>query len=521
MNTVGGALLLRLALRRDRVICTVWTLVLLVTCVASAAATPTLYANEAEQVAAARALNASPAVVALYGPILDVHSIGELSMTKMTVLYAVFVAMLAAILVRRHTRVAEESGQAELLGGTAIGRDAPMFAAVVEASIVSLVVGLLCGLGNFFSGLPLSGSLLFGASWAGIGLIGTGLTAVAAQLSASARTVGALTAGGLGVLFALRVVGDTTSAGWLSWLSPFGWGTQLRAWHEPRVWMLLLYLVLALALVKFATALRARRDLGSGIFPERPGPANGPVWLANPFALSWRIHRSTVFTWSAATAAFGLLFGAIAPGIGSLLESSGARDAIRRMGGEGAIQDAMLAAELSVAAIVITCFALTVVGHSGSDEVAGRTEQVLATGIPRRSSWLAALMVCLLGTAWLLLITGVAAAIGFGGKFATLPWSGLGQLPAVWLVCALGLMVLGFSGRRTWLAWALLGAFLVLGLIGDLLKFPEWVTGLSPYDRAPKLPGGPIDWTSQGILLGLAAVAMAVGWWLYDRRDLG
>ena len=62
---------------------------------------------------AAQAINASPGIVALYGPILDVHSIGELAMTKMTVLYAVFVAIMMLFVVRRHTR----GGRGERTGG--------------------------------------------------------------------------------------------------------------------------------------------------------------------------------------------------------------------------------------------------------------------------------------------------------------------------------------------------------------------------------------------------------------------
>ncbi len=72
----------------------VWLVVLLLVCYASAAATADLYPTDAERVAAAEAINASPAIVALYGPILDVHSLGELAMTKMTVTYALFVAIM-------------------------------------------------------------------------------------------------------------------------------------------------------------------------------------------------------------------------------------------------------------------------------------------------------------------------------------------------------------------------------------------------------------------------------------------
>ena len=193
---------------------------------------------------------------------------------------------------------------------------------------------------------------------------------------------------------------------------------------------------------------------------------------------------------------------------------------LRQLGGEGAIQDAMFAAELSIAAIAITGFALTVIGHHGNDEVGGLTEQVLSTAASRRSAWLSALTVCLLGTAWLLFVTGLGAAAGLGDRFGDLAWAGLGQVPAVWLVSALGLLILGLSGRRTWLAWGILGAFLVLGLMGELLRLPAWVVRLSPYYRAPRLPGGDIDWVTQAVMLGLAAVALAAGWWFYARRDI-
>ena len=96
-------------------------------------------------------------MVALYGPIEDVRSLGELSMTKMTVLYAVFVALLFLVLVRRHTRTEEETGQAELLGGTAIGRDALLGAAVLESAGIAIALGLLAGLADIAGGLPAPG----------------------------------------------------------------------------------------------------------------------------------------------------------------------------------------------------------------------------------------------------------------------------------------------------------------------------------------------------------------------------
>ncbi len=272
---VGQGLLIRLALRRDRVMVPIWYAVLLLVCFASAASTQTLYATEAERVKAAEAINASPGLVALYGPILDVHSTGELAMTKMTVLYAVFVAVMLLFVVRRHTRLDEEGGQAELIGGAAMTAAAPLLRGHHlrrrrlagpgaarrrrqrrRRPPVARVARLRCVLGGRRSGRH--------------GAHRRGLPALAERAHVRGHRVAAI-----GALFVLRAVGDTTDASWLSWLSPFGWNTQLRAYGDTRWWVLLLYVALAGVLVLVAVAAR-QADLGAGIVAPRPGPATAP-----------------------------------------------------------------------------------------------------------------------------------------------------------------------------------------------------------------------------------------------------
>lgn len=520
---VGTGLVARHAFRRDRVLASVWLLVLVLTCYASASATAGLYPTEREQVAAAEAINASPAIVALYGPILDVHSLGELAMTKMTVTYALFVGIMCLVLVRRHTRVEEEKGQTELIGGTAVGRDAPMAGAIVEGSIVAGVLGLLAASVNILAGLPAAGSFAFGASWAGVGLVSGALTAVACQLSASARTCAAFASAGLGVFYGLRAVGDTTVA-WLSWASPLGWSSQLRAYGDTRWLILLLYLALTVVLLVVAQLLRAHRDLGSGLLAARPGPAQGSPRLSNAIALSIRVHTPMLVTWTVGMAAMGIVLGGIAPQIGDLLESPSARRMMERLGGVGVFQETLIAAELSVVAVVVSCFAITVVGHTGADEDDGRTEQVLATATSRSNTFVATLLVAILGGTWLLLVTGVAVTIGYGAAggdtFGALVLAALAQAPAVWLMTALAAVC--FAVRSTWTvaAWGLLVAFVTLGQIGELLQLPARLLDLSPYTHVPSMPVE--DFTlAPELLLALVATALIIGAWArYRTRDI-
>ena len=116
--------LVRVALRRDRVIASVWVLLLVVVVYASAAATENLYPTVADRVTAAEAI-----------------------------------ALLFLVLIRRHTRTEEESGRAELLGGTAVGRDAQLAAAVLESVLVALVLGVLAAAASAAGGLPVAGSI--------------------------------------------------------------------------------------------------------------------------------------------------------------------------------------------------------------------------------------------------------------------------------------------------------------------------------------------------------------------------
>lgn len=516
----GTLLVARRALRRDRVLVTVWVAMLVLVVYASAAATADLYPSITDRLQAARAINNSPALVALYGPILDERSLGEVAMTKVTVLYAVILALMFVVVVRRHTRGEEESGHAELLGGTAIGRDTLLAAALLEGVALSIGVAVLVTVADIAGGLPVVGSLGFGATWLGTGLVAVGVTAVACQLAASSRTCFGIAGATLAVLYLLRAVGDV-GAVWLSWLTPFGWNTRLRAWHEPRWWVLLLYVVLAAGLMLAAQRLRVRRDLGSGLYPARPGPAHGSPRLSDVLALTWRVHSPALLGWTVGVAALGTVMGAIAPGVGDFLDTDAGRELMESIGGVGALEDALLAAVLSISAVVITCFGLTVLMRGSADEHDGRTEQVLATATSRSRALIASFTVSLGGTAWLLALTGLATGVGLGRDIGGLVAAGVAQVPAVWVV--IGLAALLYAVRSSWsvLGWGVLALFFLLGEFGGLLQLPGWVTGLSPFTHTPAMPVEEFHVAPLLVLTALAAGCLVAAWWRYRSRDIG
>ena len=106
--------LVRLGLRRDRVRLPLWGVVFLVVALGTAGATVDLYPTVASRLAAATAIDASPALVALYGPVLDPRSLGALAMLKLVNLGAAMVAILTAMTTVRHSRAEEEAGAGDV-----------------------------------------------------------------------------------------------------------------------------------------------------------------------------------------------------------------------------------------------------------------------------------------------------------------------------------------------------------------------------------------------------------------------
>jgi hypothetical protein len=164
-----------------------------------------------------------------------------------------------------HTRQAEEFGRAEMLGAGVIGRYASLAAAVLVALAANVVLAVLLGLGMVVAGQPAAGSLVAGSSIALVGVAFTGVAALTSQLASTTRGATGLAGAGLGVSFMLAALGNmlgsvdsaalrVTSA-WPAWLSPIGWGQQMRPFADNLWWPSALALTVMALLFWFAVAL--------------------------------------------------------------------------------------------------------------------------------------------------------------------------------------------------------------------------------------------------------------------------
>src|SRR5262245_45454047 len=211
---------------------------------------------------------------------------------------AIAVALMSVFLVVRHTRTEEESGRADLVRATTVGRNAELAAAliVVAAAHVVLFAILALGLPAALDGLSSTGSIAFAAALLGVGLVFEGVAALVAQLTVGARSALGISAIVVGVTYLVRAVGDMTDT-FLPWLSPFGWATEIRAYVDERWWPLALSAAAAALLVAAAVAINGRRDVGAGIVAERRGAAEAAPRLRNPAGLARRLQRAAFVAW--------------------------------------------------------------------------------------------------------------------------------------------------------------------------------------------------------------------------------
>ena len=414
-----------------------------------------------------------------------------------------------------------------------MGRQAALTAGLLTAVTANVAVSALLCVVLSAIGLPVSGSVAFALAIGASGLAFTGIAAVAAQLAAGARGARGICFGVLGAAFVLRAIGDSacpSGPSWLSWTSPLGWVELTRPFDGQRWWVLALPCAVLAAGVGSAYALSARRDLGAGLLPDRPGPASASALLRGPLSLAWRLQRGALAGWAAGVAFIFATSGAAAKGIGSLLGSSTQlRNEFTRLGGQAAITNAYLAALMMLAGLGAAGYATSAVLRLRTEETGGLAEPLLATAVGRIRWGLSHVAVAVFGTAVLLALAGLAAGLGYGlrtgsagPQAARMIGAAMAQLPASLVMAGVAVALVGLlPGASVAGAWTVLGVVVVINLFGAALQLSHWLLDISPFTHVPKLPGGTVS-AAPLLWLCLAALAFsAAGLAALRRRDIG
>jgi ABC-2 type transport system permease protein len=539
MNTFG--VLYRQHLRRDRWQVPIWLVGIFLLAAFSVASVTNTYGSAAARVELIRLAIGTRAILLARG-LPQGTTLADVTFFAIFSALALLAALMSTFLAVRHTRAEEESGRAELLDATPAGRIMPTVVTIVHGGVASILAGIAVALGFIVGGLPVDGSFVAGAATTGTALAFLGVGLLTSQLMSTSRGANGTAAAAAVLAYFLRGIGDATgtvdpdgvhmTAGWISWVSPIGWGENMAAYDRNRWWPFLLLLAFSAVLVAIVFALQGQRDIGSSLVRQREGRPSAAGGLAGPFGLAWRLQWPTVLGWAAGGAATGLLAGSLGGLVNSALlndpNMGSFRNALRAIGqiGTGPLQQVFIAAIFAVVGVLSAACATQMVVRLRQEEAAGTAELMLATPLSRIRWLLEFVLVGAIAVVVVLAAAGLASGLSAlaAGGYSTVVNDSLkaaaAQIPVSFVY--LGVLALVFvlwPGGSIAISWTALGVGAFVGIFGGFIGLPDWALKLSPFTHTPVTIGPSTDWSGGVWMIVIAVAATAVAALLVRRRD--
>lgn len=522
--------MLRFMLRRDRIQLPIWIISITIAILVTLVSFDELYPTQAERQATAMMMT-NPASVAMTGPnfYLEDYTFGAMMSHQMLGMTGIVVALMSIFLIVRHTRKEEETGRAELVRASVVGRHASVTAALTLALATNLTLAIIVALsmGSLqIESVTWVGSFLFGFGLAAIGLCFSAIAVLFVQFFEHGRSVSGVSAGLVAVTFSLRAIGDMQES-FLSWLSPIGWTQQTSAFVDNNWYPLLISLLFATVIIAIAYPLSTKRDVGSAMVQPRRGKANASAILTNPIGLAFRLQRTNIIVWCFALLLFGMAYGSFLGEAEEMMASLGESMEVFLPELNGSLlADSFAAMFMSVSAMIASIPALQSILRLRSEEKNGRIEVLLANVISRSRLLGSYMVVATLNTVLLLFMAGLG--MGLAGSqsmnesryLLDLIIAGISFAPAIWVAIGVAVVLFGWFPKRTSYSWAIIVYAFIVFYFGSILQMSEWMMDLSPFNHVPAIPAESFDWVSTVLLTGLAAIFVVVGWIGFRRRDL-
>ncbi len=524
----GTGKLVRLILRRDRILLLAWAVMILLIALFVVVGFEKLYPTPETLKAFADTTNQSAGEIALLGKVLA-PTLGGITAWRL-IMPAFIIGGLASILaVIKYTRTEEETGRHEIVSSTAIGKYAVLSAALVVAYTVNLAIGVVMAVMFIGLGLPAAGSVALALAIAASGCVLASVAAIAAQVAENTGTARGIAGAILGLTFLVRVAADGAGISWLSWLSVAGWVQQVQAFAGER-WRAFLPLIVSAIVLTVATyALSSRRDMGTGMLPQRPGPATASKGLKSPLALAWRLQRSMLYTWLALAIFVGIVFGFLINTVADQLMANPRFMAyLARLGNNATPADSFFTMVLMILGEIVAVYAIMAALKPQAEENELHAEVVLATPVSRLSWAGSHLAIAILGTAAILLAFALTAGLTYGlsmgsgsGETMRMLAAALAYLPAIWILAGIAVALYGLLPRLTIVSWGAFVVCLLIELAGEFQMASGAVLDISPFTHVPKLLVSDASVLPVVGLIVVAAALVVIGLAGFRRRSIG
>ncbi|MBV8965288.1 MAG: ABC transporter, partial [Mycobacteriaceae bacterium] len=431
----GIGTLLALAARRDRVRLSVWIASLTLMMIYAPYAMKFAYPGEPQRVARVNLLK-TPAGIMLGGPFFGVREtdLGVMVANELMTSVIIAAVIMSVLSVIRHTRTEEESGAAELVMSSVVGRYARTVSALILVGAVNAVLAVTMTLALAATGFDLIDCAGMCLGITGVAMVFGAVAAVTAQLWRQARSATGAALGAFAAAVLVRGVGDVIkhSGSAVSWLSPIAWAQQMRAFVDLRWWPFALLAALTIALMAVSMMLESRREYDDGILPSVGDRANASP-IRGVFQLNLVLQRGQMIGWGVGLFVSGLAFGSMTKSLQDAAKSNELLARVLATQGYNGIYTTLT----QFLAAATTGFVVAVILRLNHDEGSGIAEQVLAGSVSRWRWLLACTGATLVGAAVLMFVAGLgnglgaAVTMGQADLVPRLTMAGVAQLPAM------------------------------------------------------------------------------------------
>jgi ABC-2 type transport system permease protein len=515
----GMSSLLRLAVRRDRIRLSVWVASLTLMMVYAPNAIRLAYPEEAQRQARVNLMK-TPAATIMGGPMFGGNEtdLGAMMANELMLTMIIATSILSILTVIRHTRAEEESGTAELVLSSVVGRYARTYAALILVGGVNAVLAVTMTLAMASTGFDVVNTAAMCLGITGAAMVFGAVAAVTAQLWRQSRTATGAAMAVLALAAFVRGIGDVinNSGSALSWFSPIAWAQQMRAFFDLRWWPFALLVVLAIALMSAAAALESRRQYDDGNLPSSGERPNAHA-IRSVLGLHLTLQRGQTIGWAVGLFLGGLAFGSMTK---SLLDAAKDNELIQRvLVAQGT--DSVYTTMTQFLAAAASAYVVSAVLRLLSDEEKGLGEVVLAGAVSRWRWLLTAVASALVGSAVLMFFAGLGNGLGAGltlGEPATivrLTLAGLAYVPAMAVMA--GIAAVGVAVHRGWIGWLAVTFVVVALYLGALLRLPGWLVDLSPVGQTTAPSNYPL--LALAVMVVVAAALTLLAGAIYRHRD--
>ena len=519
----------RFIVRRERVVSLIWIVCMVGFSAVFAAMYPSLFPTKTDMLTMAATMD-TPAMVAMMGPVYGLEKINPaIIMAQECLIWTMIpAAVMNIFFVNRHTRRDEERGRLEIFRALPVGRLTNAASAIGCAFLLNLVISLLTAAGLLavnIEGTTAAGAFVYGFSVGAVGFFFAALTLLTAQLFTTSRGTLGWAFAALGAFYILRASGDMAENA-LAYISPLGLGLRVFAFYEDNFLPVAVLLAEAAVIGAAALAVCAKRDIGEGVVPARPGRKNASRFLRTPMGLAWRLLRGNAFAWAAAAFMLGAAYGSVVGEMDRFLESNAMMKQMLEAGGAGnSLIDNFVAMICSVMSMIVAIPVISAVMKIRAEEKRGRLEQIFSKAVPRGKMFGCYILIAFLESAAMLflLALGLYAASAPTGllQAGTVFKAAFVYLPAQWAMIGLSALLAGLLPRLTALIWAMFAYSFLMVYFGRLLDLPEWCAKLSPFGNIPQLPVQAFNAAPPAVLIVIAAALTMIGLKAFGRRDIG